>query len=81
MCGQGFVTKHRNHQLFYHKNGSFITDRWFYHKAQRRGDVPWVHLDINGRSPTDGKTARNYLPEGGSGFGVRLFVELVSDFD
>lgn len=45
------------------------------------GDVPWVHLDINGRSAPLGKAMRSYLPEGGSGFGVRLIVEFVKSFE
>jgi leucyl aminopeptidase len=38
------------------------------------GDVPWAHLDIAGVS--DG-VSRAYNPKGGTGFGVRLLVELV----
>ncbi len=37
------------------------------------GDVPWVHLDIAGTAYENGKP---YTPKGGSGFGVRLLVEL-----
>jgi leucyl aminopeptidase len=37
------------------------------------GDVPWVHLDIAG---TANDTGRAYAPTGGTGFGVRLLVEL-----
>jgi leucyl aminopeptidase len=37
------------------------------------GDVPWAHLDIAGTASGAGKP---YAPKGGSGFGVRLFVEL-----
>ena len=37
------------------------------------GDVPWAHLDIAG---TAWGAGRPYTPKGGSGFGVRLFVEL-----
>jgi leucyl aminopeptidase len=36
-------------------------------------DVPWAHLDIAGTAWGAGKP---YAPKGGSGFGVRLFVEL-----
>ena len=36
-------------------------------------DVPWAHLDIAGTAWGAGKP---YTPKGGSGFGVRLFVEL-----
>ena len=42
------------------------------------GNVPWVHLDIHGKSEPLGTTMRNYLPAGASGFGVRLMVELAS---
>ena len=37
------------------------------------GDVPWAHLDIAG---TAWDTGRAYAAKGGSGFGVRLLVEL-----
>jgi leucyl aminopeptidase len=37
------------------------------------GDVPWAHLDIAG---TAWGAGRPYASKGGSGFGVRLFVEL-----
>jgi leucyl aminopeptidase len=37
------------------------------------GDVPWAHLDIAG---TAYETGRPYTPKGGTGFGVRLLVEL-----
>ena len=36
-------------------------------------DVPWAHLDIAGTAWGAGKP---YTPKGGSGFGVRLMVEL-----
>jgi leucyl aminopeptidase len=35
--------------------------------------VPWTHLDIAGTAYESG---RAYAPKGGSGFGVRLLVEL-----
>jgi leucyl aminopeptidase len=35
--------------------------------------VPWAHLDIAG---TAFESGRPYTPKGGSGFGVRLLVEL-----
>jgi len=37
------------------------------------GDVPWAHLDIAGTAWGAGKP---YAAKGGSGWGVRLFVEL-----
>jgi leucyl aminopeptidase len=37
------------------------------------GDVPWAHLDIAGVAWDIG---RAYAPKGGSGFGVRLLIEL-----
>ena len=36
-------------------------------------DVPWAHLDIAGTAWGAGKP---YAAKGGSGWGVRLFVEL-----
>ena len=42
------------------------------------GDRPWVHLDIAGpsRAPSDD----GYVAKGGTGFGVRTLIELVSEF-
>ena len=37
------------------------------------GDVPWAHLDIAG---TAWDTGKPYAAKGGSGFGVRLLVQL-----
>jgi leucyl aminopeptidase len=37
------------------------------------GDVPWAHLDIAGMAWDGG---RAYAPNGGTGFGVRLLVQL-----
>ena len=39
------------------------------------GDVPWAHLDIAGTAWNTGKA---YAPKGGSGYGVRLLIELAS---
>ena len=41
------------------------------------GDVPWAHLDIAG--PARWTRDEHYQSKGGSGFGVRTLVELVSD--
>jgi leucyl aminopeptidase len=40
------------------------------------GDTPWAHLDIAG---TAWDLGRGYAEKGGSGFGVRLLVELASN--
>ncbi|HWE69343.1 MAG TPA: leucyl aminopeptidase [Acidimicrobiales bacterium] len=40
------------------------------------GDVPWAHLDIAGPARSDDNL--RYLTKGGTGFGVRLLVELVT---
>jgi leucyl aminopeptidase len=42
------------------------------------GEVPWAHLDIAGPARSDEDTG--YLRKGGTGFGVRTLVELLSDF-
>jgi leucyl aminopeptidase len=42
------------------------------------GEVPWVHLDIAGPAFLD--KAEQYLPKGGTGFGVRTLVELARSF-
>ena len=41
--------------------------------ARFTGDVPWAHIDIAGVSDN---LSRAYLTKGGTGFGVRLLVEL-----
>jgi leucyl aminopeptidase len=43
------------------------------------GDVPWAHLDIAGpaRAPSDD----GYTGKGGTGFGVRTLVEVLSGFE
>ncbi len=40
------------------------------------GDVPWAHLDIAGPARSDEDS--RYLTKGGTGFGVRTLVELVT---
>jgi leucyl aminopeptidase len=52
------------------KAGS-ITAAEFLHRFV--GDVPWAHLDIAGVAY---ETGRTYAPKGGTGFGVRLLIEL-----
>jgi leucyl aminopeptidase len=44
--------------------------------ARFAGETPWVHLDIAG---TAWNLDRPYAAKGGSGFGVRLLVELASE--
>ena len=39
------------------------------------GDVPWAHVDIAGTAWDAGKA---YAPKGGTGFGVRMIVELAA---
>jgi leucyl aminopeptidase len=41
-------------------------------------DVPWAHLDIAG--PARSEADDGYVTKGGTGFGVRTLVELVSSF-
>jgi leucyl aminopeptidase len=48
-----------------------ITAAEFLHRFV--GDTPWAHLDIAGVADDNG---RAYSPTGGSGFGVRLLVDL-----
>ena len=42
------------------------------------GDVPWAHLDIAG--PARSEVDEGWLRKGGTGFGVRTLLELVSGF-
>lgn len=44
------------------------------------GETPWVHLDIAGTAWTQEKTVKaDYLPEGATGFGVRLLYEYLKN--
>lgn len=38
--------------------------------------IPWVHIDVAGTAMMD-KARRSYMPKGGSGWGVRLLVDLL----
>ena len=40
------------------------------------GEVPWAHLDIAGPARSDENS--RYLSKGGTGFGVRTLVELIT---
>jgi len=42
-------------------------------------DMPWAHLDIAGPARANGDDG--YLVKGGTGFGVRTLIELVTNFD
>ena len=42
------------------------------------GDSPWLHLDIAG--PAFRKSAKAYWPKGGTGFGVRLLIDFLSNY-
>jgi leucyl aminopeptidase len=43
------------------------------------GDVPWVHLDIAGTA-FDVPDISYYRPEGATGVGVRLLIELAMNW-
>ncbi len=50
---------------------------------QFTGDYPWAHLDIAGMSfeeRGDSPKRPAYLQKGGTGFGVRLLIQLLSDW-
>jgi leucyl aminopeptidase len=47
--------------------------------AEFTGDIPWVHLDIAGPARAGGDDG--YIGKGGTGFGVRTLVELLSKFE
>jgi leucyl aminopeptidase len=53
------------------REASAITGAEFLHHFA--GDVPWAHLDIAGDADDGSKP---YLDKGGTGFGVRLLIEL-----
>ncbi len=41
-------------------------------------NTPWIHIDIAGTGMNDGKR-RDYIPEGGTGFGVKLLTEFIKE--
>jgi leucyl aminopeptidase len=43
------------------------------------GEIPWAHLDIAGTAQND--TATSWRPDGCTGFGARLLLELLTHFD
>jgi leucyl aminopeptidase len=43
------------------------------------GDVPWAHLDIAGPARASGDDG--YIGKGGTGFGVRTLIEVLSTFE
>ena len=47
--------------------------------AEFAGDVPWAHLDIAG--PARAGSDDGYIGKGGTGFGVRTLVEVLSTFE
>jgi leucyl aminopeptidase len=47
--------------------------------AEFAGDVPWAHLDIAGPARASGDDG--YIAKGGTGFGVRTLVEVLSTFE
>ena len=47
--------------------------------AEFAGDVPWAHLDIAG--PARASSDDGYIVKGGTGFGVRTLIEVLSTFE
>jgi leucyl aminopeptidase len=47
--------------------------------AEFAGEVPWAHLDIAG--PARATADDGYIGKGGTGFGVRTLVEVLSSFE
>src|SRR5207248_2693377 len=47
--------------------------------AEFAGDIPWAHLDIAGPARASGDDG--YIGKGGTGFGVRTLVEVLSTFE
>ena len=43
------------------------------------GGIPWAHIDMAGMSRED--KGRPYIPKGATGYGVRLFVELLRNWE
>ena len=60
-----------------------ITAGWFLQRFTQGADgepaYPWAHLDIAGPSFAD--TPMPYRPAGGTGFGVRLLIDMLSNLD
>ena len=58
------------------RRAASVTAAEFLHRFV--GDVPWTHLDIAGVA---WDTDKAYAPKGGTGYGVRLLVELASSLN
>ena len=43
-------------------------------------DYPWAHLDIAGMALIDKRNESPYIPAGGTGYGVRLLVDLLRNW-
>jgi len=43
-------------------------------------DYAWAHVDMAGMALVEAPRGRNYLTHGGTGYGVRLFVEFLRDW-
>jgi leucyl aminopeptidase len=56
--------------------GGLITSAFFLKEFV--GDIPWAHLDVAGTARGDGDDALSV--KGGTGYGVRLLIELVRTF-
>ena len=44
-------------------------------------DYTWAHLDVAGMTFSESKAVNAYTPKGATGFGVRLLVDLVSNWE
>ena len=44
-------------------------------------DYPWVHIDMAGMELTRPGQERPYTPDGATGYGVRLLVELLRSWE
>ena len=60
-----------------HRYGGAISAGLFLREFVGEG-IPWVHIDIAGPAFSD--TADGELPEGGTGFGVRTLIQLLSSY-
>jgi leucyl aminopeptidase len=43
------------------------------------GPYPWAHIDIAATSKS--KTVGSYLPQGATGFGVRLILDFIENYN
>ena len=67
-CNSGWILNYRN---------SFLDENFKYREFVS-DEIPWAHIDIAGPAFADSPWGEH--PKGGTGFGVRLLVNVIENF-